>query len=69
MELSNFNIKKFLMFSQKKKKKKKTSYISGSRNTKKILYISGNGTFLYFKRNFQSPKNNFFLYFSKKSYE
>ena len=36
---------------------------------KKIPYVSERGTFLYFRRNFQSPKIQHLLYFSKKSYE
>ena len=56
-------------------------YISGNGNTEKILYISGNGTFLYFtkgkprknslyvRRNVQSPKTQNVTYFSKRSYE
>ena len=43
MKLSSSNIKKFCIFS-----KESFSYISGNRNPGKILYISGNGTFLYF---------------------
>ena len=39
MELSAFNIKKFLIFSQKK------DFL-----ILKIIYISGNGTFLYFRK-------------------
>ena len=31
--------------------------------------ISGNGTFLYFRRYFQSPKNQNLLYVSKKSFD
>ena len=44
MKLSGFNIKKFLIFSQKK------AYISGNGNPPKILDISGNGIFLYFRK-------------------
>ena len=53
MELSGSNIKQFLIF----------SYISGNGNPEKLLYISGNGTFLYFKKNFQSA--NFFIFCHK----
>ena len=46
MELSDPNIKKFLKFSQKK-----TFLIFRETETpKKIPYISGNGTFLYFAK-------------------
>ena len=52
-------------------------------NLEKIPYILGNGTpplpsqyffpgnetFLYFRKNFQIPKNQNFVYFSRKSYE
>ena len=44
------------------------SYL-GKQKLSKVLYISGNGTFLYFRRNFQDLKNQNLLYFSKKSYE
>ena len=60
MECSGSNIKKFLIFSQKKAflifREVERSYIPGNGNTEKILYISGNGTFLYFRRNFQGSK-------------
>ena len=46
MELSSSNIKKILIFSQKKV----FSYISGKGNPEKIPYISGNGTFSYFRK-------------------
>ena len=42
MELSDSNIKKFLIFFQKK------AYISGNGNPEKVLYISGN--FSYFRK-------------------
>ena len=49
MELSGSNIKKFLIFSQKKAflifPKMELSYILGNGNPPKIAYISGNGTF------------------------
>ena len=69
--------------------KENFSYILGYGNPEKILYISGNGTFLYFRKQkhpekfhishgtelfsisggtFKAPKNQNFLYFSKKSY-
>ena len=44
MELSDSNIKKFLIFFQKK------AYISGNGNPEKVLYILENGTFLYFRK-------------------
>ena len=60
MELSSSNIKKFLIFSQKKsflifqetKTPKKTSNTFSEENPVKILYISGPGneTFLYFRK-------------------
>ena len=40
MELSSSNIEKFLIFSS----------ISGNGNPKKIPYISGKKTFLYFRK-------------------
>ena len=63
MELSSSDIKKFLIFSQKKHflifREIEIFYISGKGNPPKILYISRNGTFLYVrKRNFPSSKNN-----------
>ena len=65
--------KLFLYFRKRKPRKnflylrkRKLFYISGNGNPEKISYISGNGTFLYFRRNLQSPKNHNFLYFSKK---
>ena len=52
MELSGSNIKKFLIFSQKKAflkfREMKLFYILENGSPEKILYISGNGTFLYF---------------------
>ena len=54
MELSNCNIKKFLIFSQKKAFlifwEMELSYILGNGNPEKISYVSGNGTFLYFMK-------------------
>ena len=54
MKLSNYNIKKFLIFSQKKAflifREMELSYILGNGNPEKIPYISGNGTFLYFMK-------------------
>ena len=54
MELSNSNIKKFLIFSQKKAflifREMELSYILGNGNPEKIPYVSGNGTFLYFMK-------------------
>ena len=44
--------KKFLIFQETE-----LFYISENGNPEKILYISGNGTFLYFRRNIQSPQN------------
>ena len=73
MELSGSNIKKFLTFF-----KKKTFFIFLTfRETKipekfftfqetELSYISGNGNYLTFRSYFQSPKNQNFLYFSKK---
>ena len=57
IELFSSNIKKFLIFSQKKAflilREMELSYFSENGNPEKILYISGNRTFLYFrKRNF-----------------
>ena len=57
IELFSSNIKKFLIFSQKKAflifRQMEPSYFSENGNPEKILYISGNRTFLYFrKRNF-----------------
>ena len=85
IELFGSDIKKVIIFSQKQAflifREMKLSYISGIGNPEKIPYISGNGTFLYFKkrkprknslyfrRNFRSLKNQNLLYFSKKSYE
>ena len=64
MELSSSSIKKFIIFSQKKTllifREMELFYISENGNPPKILYISGNGTFLYFRRNLQSPKNQNF---------
>ena len=54
MELSSSNIKKFLIFSQKKAffifQEMKISHISGNKNTEKYPYFSGNKNFLYFKK-------------------
>ena len=54
MELSSSNIKKFLIFSQKKAflifREIELSYISGNGNTEKIPYISGNGIFFYLRK-------------------
>ena len=85
MGLPGSNIKKFLIMSQKKVfpifREMELFYISGNKNTEKILYISGNRTFLYFtkrkprknslyvRRNVQSPKTQNVTYFSKRSYE
>ena len=56
MELSSFNIKKILKYFlllQETETPKKNHFISGNGNSKKASYISGDGTFLYFrKRNF-----------------
>ena len=53
MVLSGSNIKKFLIFSQKKAFhifwEMELSYILGNRNPEKISYISGNGTLLFFR--------------------
>ena len=49
MELSGYNIEKFLIFSQKEAilifREMELFYISGNRNPEKIPYISENGTF------------------------
>ena len=58
MKLPSSNIKKFLTFSyipgnedpEKILSKGNFSYISGNGNPEKILYISRNGTFLYFRK-------------------
>ena len=47
MKLSNSNIKTLLIFSS----------ISGNKKPEKIIYISGNRTFLYFRKNFPSTKS------------
>ena len=64
MVLSSYNIKKFLLkkFLRKFFMPQETEgfYISGNGNAQKILYISGKGPFLYFKRNLQDPKNQHF---------
>ena len=56
MELSSFNIKKILKYFlllQETETPKKNHFISGNGNSKKASYISGDGTFSYFrKRNF-----------------
>ena len=66
MELSTSNIKKCLIFSQKNAflifQGKKLFYISANERPELILYISGNGTFSDFRRNFQSPKDQNLLY-------
>ena len=46
MQLSNSNIKKFLILSQKKA----FLLFLKNGNPKEISYISGNGTFLYFTK-------------------
>ena len=79
MELSNSNIKKFIIFSQKKA----FLIFRETKTPKQIPYISGNGAFLYFRKhkpkkssyisgsNFLSSKDkknpllNNFLYFGK----
>ena len=50
-------LRKFLMLQERKTppktyifSKESCSYISGNRNPEKILYISGNGTFLYLRK-------------------
>ena len=56
MELSGPNIKKFLIFSQKKAfpifRKMELFYVLGNGNPEEIPYISGNGTFIYCKQLF-----------------
>ena len=49
--------KNFLIFP----KKETFSYISGNRNAEKIIYISGNGNFLYFRKALARPENQKFL--------
>ena len=82
MELPFSNIKKFLMIFSKERfsyilgnghlekipyiSGNGTFYISANGNPEKILYISVSRTFLYFRRNFQSPKNKIF-YISPKN--
>ena len=65
MELSNSNIKKVLIFFQNKAvlifQEPNLFYISENGNLEKILYISGNGTFLYFLK-------KIFSYISGKVY-
>ena len=85
-KLSNSNIKKLLIFSQKKAFfmfwEKETPEKFLIFHETELSYISGNGTFrarkiknshlksfLYFRRNFQSLKNENLLYFFKKSCE
>ena len=41
------------------------SYL-GKQKPSKVLYISGNGTFLYFRRNFQGLKNHIFVILLQK---
>ena len=64
MELSSSNIKKFLIFSQKKAflifREMELPYILGNENPEKIPYISGNGTFLYFGK--RKPRKNIFIF-------
>ena len=55
---------------------KETDFFYNSGNIKpppppppEILYISENKIFLYFRKNFQSPQKQNFLYFSIKSYK
>ena len=57
MELSGPNIKKFLEM--------ELFYISGNGNPEKISSISGNGTFLYFRKR-KTPQNS--LYFRKRNF-
>ena len=70
MELSSSNVKKFLIIFQKKTflifQEMELFYILGNEYPEKLPYISGNRTSLYFRRNFQSPKSQNFLDFSKK---
>ena len=67
MELSGSNIKKILIFSQKKAslifREMELSYILRNGNPEKIPYISRNGTFIYFRRNFQSPQKSKYIIF------
>ena len=54
MKLSSSNIKKFLIFSETK------AFLTFQETEippKKIPNISGNGTFLYFRREFAKPEN------------
>ena len=44
-------------------------HVFGNNHPEKTLYISRNGTFLCFRRNFQSPQNQNLLYFFKKNYK
>ena len=72
MELSDSMIKKFIIFSQKKVflifQETELSYISAKENSEKVLYISENGTFFYFRK--RKPrinslfirKQNFFIF-------
>ena len=80
MELSGSNIQKFLIF-REMEIPKKIPYISGNGNAKKLLIFWETKLFLYFgkwkprksslyfRRNFQGPKNQNFIYFSKKRFE
>ena len=68
-----FSQKQILLYIRKQKLPKITYipetdlfYITGNRNPEKFPYISGNRTFLYFRRKFQSLENQTLLYFSKK---
>ena len=66
MELSDLNIKKFFIFSQKKAflifREMKLSYILGNENPGKIPYISGNGTAYVSGSNCLSSKNCFLCF-------
>ena len=46
--------------------KESCPYILGNGNPQKLLHISGNGTFSYFRRNFQSPRKAKFIILLQK---
>ena len=70
MELPGFSIKKFVI-----SQKKYFLLFQETETTKMLLIFSQKKAVLifretlYFRRNFQSPKNQNLLYFYKKSYE
>ena len=64
MELSNFNTKKFLMFSQKKNKK---HLIFLEAETLKKFFIFQETELFYISRGtFKAPKTIFFIFLQKK---